>query len=59
VHEKSFPLSVDVLAREVMNESHRAKLLYKNANGFFPVRMDDVVIEALPAARKALLEVLT
>jgi hypothetical protein len=58
VHEKSFPLERAVLARELGDEAHLAKLRMKAAMRFFPTAIDDATVAALPAARALLAEAL-
>ena len=58
VHEKSFPLEAAILDRELARDSHVAKLRTKAAKGFFPGGTDAAVVDALPAARVALQEML-
>jgi hypothetical protein len=58
VHEKSFPLERTVLARELDNDAHLAKLRRKAATRFFPTGIADVTLEALPAARSLLADAL-
>jgi hypothetical protein len=58
VHEKSFPLEVPVLKRELRTDQHLAKLRRKHAIGFFGA--DDPgpeVVAALAGARAALTQV--
>jgi hypothetical protein len=59
IHEKSFALEADVLARELGHDAHLAKLHSKVARGFFPTPIDRAVLGVLPAARAALLELLS
>jgi len=53
VHEKSFPLDAVVLARELENDAHAAKVRAKAAAAFFPERVDAAIVAALPRARRA------
>jgi hypothetical protein len=59
VHEKSFPLDERVLRRELSNDAHLAKLRGKAAKRFFPEPIDAATVDALPAARDALVEALS
>jgi hypothetical protein len=59
IHEKSFPLDRAVLGRELTGDAHLAKLRSKVAGRFFPTALDAATIEALPAARSALMEALS